>query len=67
MIMNKGNWISTKDRMPKKGESIIVTLLYKGNRQYWVMENGSFNRSDSKLYYGSSECDYWQPLELIKD
>lgn len=65
--MNQGKWISTEDRMPKADDSIIVSLLRAGARQYWVLEKAGPNMSGGKLYFGYSECDYWQPLELIGD
>jgi hypothetical protein len=65
--MNLDKWISTKERLPKKGDSIVVSLIYKGNRQYWVVENATYSLCNGKLYFGKSECDYWQPIELIKD
>jgi len=34
MIMKQGKWISTEDRMPKAGDSIIISLLRAGARQY---------------------------------
>lgn len=67
MIMNQGKWISTKERLPQMGQSVIVTHPYRGSRQYWVMEDASTFIRNGKLFFGSSECDYWQPIELIKN
>lgn len=65
--MNLDNWISTKKRLPKVGDSIVVSLKNDGYRQYGVIVNAAFGLCNGKLYYGCNECDYWQPLELIKD
>lgn len=64
--MNQGKWISTKDRMPQRGDSIVVTFPHMGGRQYWVLEKAGINMSGGKLFFGYSECDYWKPIELIK-
>lgn len=67
MIMNLDNWISTKKRLPKKGDSIVVSLKCRGSRQYWVVENATYSLCNGKLYFGCSECDYWQHLDLIDE
>lgn len=65
--MGLDNWISTKDELPKKGDSIILTYTCIHGRQYWVVPNVDYNLHNGKLIYGYIECDYWQHLELVKD
>ena len=67
MIMTLDHWISTKDELPKKGDSIVLTHPFKGERQYWVVDKVDYHLRDGKLIFGYSECDYWQHLELIND
>lgn len=65
--MEQGKWISTKDRMPKEGDSIVVSFPHIGGRQYWFVENATYSMRGGKLYFAYYECDYWQPIDLIKD
>ena len=65
--MKQNKWISTKDELPKKGDSIILTYPCIRGRQYWVVEHVDYNLHNGKLIYGYIECDYWQHIKLIKE
>lgn len=65
--MYQENWISTKERLPKEGDSVVLTMVYNGSRQFWVVKDAGNYMRDGKLYFGKCECDYWQPIELIGD
>lgn len=63
----ESNWILTKTRLPKVGDKVAVSLRYKGSRQYWELDVTEHDIRGGKLYFGSSECDYWKQFELIED
>lgn len=61
MIKKNNKWISTKDKLPKEDELVLVicegnyTLAYYSNDLWW-------NSSDYLIGSGAKSVDYWLPL-----